>query len=98
MKEIYEEDISVLEQKINMLSAQTLYRRILKSLENPLKLQIYNGIMDLNEHIEHVDDRLDFCYTQKAVMWKLFALTLTIDNGLVQVLYLYDHILLKRFM
>lgn len=58
------------------MCAQFLNSKILRSLEKPPKLLTYNGIKDLDEHIEHMDDLLDYDQAHEVVKCKLFALTL----------------------
>lgn len=57
--------------------ARILDIRIPKSLVKPIKVQIYNETGDPNEHVEHVEDRLEYYHAKKDEKAKLFALTLT---------------------
>lgn len=64
-------------QKKIPLYARTLDSRIPKSLDKPLKLWSYKGTGYPDEHVEHLDDQLDYYHTDRDSKWKLFVLTLT---------------------
>lgn len=48
------------EQKRNLLSIRIINNTILMSLKNPLNLESYDDAMDLKEHVEYVDNILDY--------------------------------------
>lgn len=47
----------------------------MKSLEKPSKLGNYDGLRDSNEHIKHVDTKLNYCNFKGALKCKLFTLS-----------------------
>lgn len=51
--------------------------RIPRSHEKPQKLQSYEGMRDPDEHVEHINNTLDYYHAQRVVKCKLFALALT---------------------
>ncbi|CAI8590956.1 unnamed protein product [Vicia faba] len=53
-----------------------LNNEIPRSLEKPQKIQSYDETGDLDEHIEHMDNQLDYYHAHRAIKCKLFALTL----------------------
>lgn len=73
---MYEQDALTLEQKRNPMTARILDRRILRPLEKPPQLQIYEVIGYPNEHAKHMDDRLYHYHALGAVKSELFAFTL----------------------
>lgn len=58
-RESKEEAASTKPRKKKQLNIHVLDYKIPWSLENPTKLHSYNGNGDPDEHIEHVDGRLD---------------------------------------
>lgn len=62
--------------KKNMLSIRILDSRISRCLENPQKMQSYDGNRDLNEHVKHVDNMLDYYHTLGVVKYNIFTLNL----------------------
>lgn len=56
--------------------AHVLDNKIQKSLEKLQNLQRYNEARDSNEHVEHVNDRLDYYHADRAMKWNLFPLIL----------------------
>lgn len=62
---------------MNHMYAHVLDLRILKSLKNPQKIQSFDETRDPYENNEHMDERLKYYHAHGAVIWKLFALTLT---------------------
>lgn len=66
----------LVEQRRNLLFAHILENRIYRSLEKPLKLSEYDRIGDPDEHIEHINNRVNYYHVEGPVKCKLFALTL----------------------
>lgn len=58
------------------MSTCILDGRIPRFLEKPPKLQDYNGDEDPKEHVEHVDDRLNYYHSDGDIKCKLFVLTM----------------------
>lgn len=65
------------EKKKNPPIVLILDEKTLKSLEKLVQLQSYSVNLDLDKHVEHMDDRLDYYHANQDVKCKLFALTLT---------------------
>lgn len=61
------------------MSARILDSIILKTLENFLKVQSYNGVRDPDEHVDHIDDRLDYSHANGLMKCKIFVLTLIVS-------------------
>lgn len=61
------------------MSARILDSIILKSLEIFPKIQSYNGVTDPDEHVDHVDNRIDYSYANGVMKCKIFVLTLTVS-------------------
>lgn len=60
---MYDEDALVPERKRNHMLVLILDSRILRSLEEPSKLQSYNENRDHDEPVEHIDNQLDYYHT-----------------------------------
>lgn len=73
---MYEDDALVRERKRNPMFTSILERGIPRPLEKPRKIQSYDGIRDLDEHLEYVDNQLDYYHTDIVSKCKLFSLTL----------------------
>lgn len=71
------EDVPIQPWKKNLVFVHVLDNKILRSMEKPLKLRSYDGNKDSDEHIDHVDDHLDYNHADTNVKCKLFMLTLT---------------------
>lgn len=69
-------DKSSSEQKRDSFSIHILDNMILRSLENPAKLENYDGTWDTDEHVKHVDNEFDYYHVQGVMKCKLFILTI----------------------
>lgn len=66
------------------MSVCILDNKIPRSLENLPKMKSYDRAGDLDEHVEHVDNMIDYYHVEGAVRCKLFALTFRSLGDMVQ--------------
>lgn len=69
--------------------------KILRSLENLLKMQSYDRAGDPDEHVEHVENMIDYYHVEGAVKCKLFGLTFRSLDDMVHNPLTGEHILVE---